>query len=401
MRPHGYWNTPEGHKEIQRVTANYKTRGEFRKKENAVYLAAHNQGLLDAVCAHMTGRKPRGYWDSAAGRQEIEESARQCSQRREFETRFSGAYNNALKQGVIDEVCAHMESPKRQHGYWSSQDGMEELVESARRCSTYREFRERFPAAYYAALKTGAKDEICKHLEYDKAYPPNFWNTEEGREEMERCVAQCETRDEFRKRFSRAYNTAKKMGVLDDVCQGLGRIRQVKGYWETDEGIAEIARVALGFAGRARFKEAHPELYLAVRRSGNLEKICAHMEYGGVGFDSTAPAIMYLLDVLAPDGSNLSKLGITGIGTAQRYIAEKATYTVVAEWEFELGANARDAETTIKRQLSQHRYSGSDKVLTSGGDTELFTLPADQLLLLMEDLAMDYGGVGILKCFVQ
>lgn len=393
MRPHGYWSTLEGHKEIQRVAAKYSTRGELRKNDNAVYLAAHNQGLLDAVCAHMTGRKPRGYWSSTAGREEIKESARQCNQRREFETRFNAAYNSALKQGIIDEVCAHMDSPMRKHGYWSSPDGEAEIKESANRCSTYREFKERFPAAYNAALKAKNMDKICKHLEYDTAYPPNFWASEEGRKEMERAAAQCQTRDEFRKRFSRAYNTAKKTGILDEVCSSLDRTRQVKGYWSTDEGLAEIFRIALGFRSRARFKEAHPELYVAVRRSGSLDEVCEHMEYGGVGFDSTAPAILYLLDVVAPDGTELSKIGITGIGTAQRYISEKATYTCIAEWEFELGANARDLETRIKRHLSEHRYSGAEKVLTSGGDTELFTLHADQLLPLLNDFAIEYGGV--------
>lgn len=179
----------------------FQTKSEFRKQHDAAYQAANSLGLIEKICAHMVqGRKPKGYWSTEQGRKDIRSHSKVCSTRREFEQRFPAHYNAALRLNFMDEACAHMTTVQRKSGYWKSAEGLREIKAKAAQCRTKFEFRRKYPNEENAARKYYILDDICPHLE-NVAYPRGFWETPAGLEQMKWCAAQCETRDEFRRDF--------------------------------------------------------------------------------------------------------------------------------------------------------------------------------------------------------
>ena len=89
------------------VAAKFNTRNDFRRGASAAYQAARKRGLLDQICSHMAPSKTGKKWNKAA----VALEASKYSHRSDFENGSSGAYDAALKNGWLDEVCWHM-SPK-------------------------------------------------------------------------------------------------------------------------------------------------------------------------------------------------------------------------------------------------------------------------------------------------
>ena len=89
------------------VAAKFTTRGDFRKGASGAYQAARKRGLLDQICSHMAPSKTGKKWNKAATSLE----ASKYLHRSDFENGSSGAYDAALKNSWLDEVCCHM-SPK-------------------------------------------------------------------------------------------------------------------------------------------------------------------------------------------------------------------------------------------------------------------------------------------------
>ena len=89
------------------VAAKFTTRGDFRKGASGAYQAARKRGLLDQICSHMAPSKTGKKWNKAS----ITLEASKYSYRSDFENGSSGAYDAALRNSWLDEVCCHM-SPK-------------------------------------------------------------------------------------------------------------------------------------------------------------------------------------------------------------------------------------------------------------------------------------------------
>ena len=152
-----------------------------------------------------------------------------------------------------------------------------------------KEFRERYPNLEGAARRHYVLDEICPNLE--KSFSSaEFLGPPAGMKEMERCVQQSENLNDFRQKFSRAYNSAKSKGLLKKFEKDLARQRSEKGYYGSPEGIEKIKTLLKIFETRSSFKYAHPDLYGAARRSESLDYVCDGMDYGGGGFNSIGMA---------------------------------------------------------------------------------------------------------------
>lgn len=75
----------------------------------------------------------------------------------------NGAYNIALRRGVLDEICAHMQVSNI-HPKWTK----EELMQEALKYETRGAFFRKSNNAYQAARKRGILDEICAHMKKSK-----------------------------------------------------------------------------------------------------------------------------------------------------------------------------------------------------------------------------------------
>lgn len=131
--------------------------------------------------------------------------ALQFDGRRAFKLGDQGAYNAALKRGILDRVCAHMDADR----YRVLSD--EQLVEIASRYFTRLEFLRGDKAAYGTAYRRGILDEICAGL-------GNRPLRRLSDDEIFDIAAPFRTRNDFKLADFGAYVTAIRRNLIDQVC---------------------------------------------------------------------------------------------------------------------------------------------------------------------------------------
>jgi hypothetical protein len=98
---------------------------------------------------------------------------------------------------------------------------------------------------------------------------------------------------------------------------------------------------------------------------------CCHCQ-GRVagGFKDYLPAILYYLKV-EHNGEVGYKIGITNKTVAHRYRSNKlGRITILKEWSYAEGKNARNAETRILQDLRVYKWTGAP--LLTDGNSEIF-----------------------------
>ena len=199
---------------VQEEALKYKTRNEFRKRSGGAYDSAIRNGWLDEVCSHMVLEKgDPGYWVIF---ENVREEALMYETRREFKKRSRGAYLSACKNGWLDMVCSHMKLKKGNPGYWVI---FENVREQALKHKTRNEFRKRSRGAYKSAVKNGWLDEVCSHMVLEKG-DRGYWDIFENVQEE---ALKYKTKREFYKESRGAYNSARRNGWLDIVCSHMGK----------------------------------------------------------------------------------------------------------------------------------------------------------------------------------
>ena len=99
-KPNGHWT----YKNVCKDAKKYKTRSEFSTGSGAYRVALKNKWIND-VCSHMKElHKPKGYWTY----QNILATANTFETRTAFANSNGCAYNTALKNNWIDDICDHM-----------------------------------------------------------------------------------------------------------------------------------------------------------------------------------------------------------------------------------------------------------------------------------------------------
>lgn len=97
---------------------------------------------------------------------QIQVFADKCKTRNEFAQRFAGPYTQARRRGFIDEVCAHMVSPRKPSGYWT----VDRLRETALKYDSRMEFYEKEGAAYQRCCQLGLLQEMCSHMTHKRMH---------------------------------------------------------------------------------------------------------------------------------------------------------------------------------------------------------------------------------------
>ena len=183
----------------------YETRSEFRNKSRYVYDICRKNDWLDEMCLHMkTLIKPNGYWDF----EKCKEEALRYEKRSDFKTFSSSAYNTALKNMWLDEICSHMIEIKKHNGYWTK----ERCQNEALKYETKKDFRDNNNNIYNISSKNKWLDEICSHMTETKK-PKGYWTYERCKDE----ALKYETRSSYNQ-GSKSYQIALKNKWLDDIC---------------------------------------------------------------------------------------------------------------------------------------------------------------------------------------
>jgi len=381
---------------------NYQSRTDFFKGSHAEYCYLQSKGKLKEACLHMPLSEKYSYvrWDQKSV---IAEAAKYGS-RAEFKRNCSGAYEHALSNGYLNQVCAHMRDGTK---FWH----VFELMAAALKYDNWSEFIKAEPQAYNFANKNKLAGIASAHMRKAR----RAWSKESVLAE----AAKHQSRSMFISMASGAYKHALANGYVDEVFSHMdnlrgqdwdkGKVLNEAGKYKTrtdfqagaggahahalrngylDEACAHmeirkrdldrefVLSEAKKYKSRSHFKTMEPSCYLHAKRNGFLDEACAHMGKPlPSGFKDAGKANLYHLRVTCPDGLILFKIGITNRTPKDRiqslYLNEGITAEVLDVIEFETGRDARIAEKRLHRKMSSFRYSGPP--LMRNGNTELFT----------------------------
>lgn len=187
------------------IASRYAHRQSFQCGNSLVYNYALRHGLLDEICKHMdTGTQIVTHWT----KERCQEEAYKYKTRKDFQKECRGAYAAAYRNKWLDDICVHMERPTPHNLYWTT----ERCAEEALKYTTRRDFKEARPGAYNAAKKNGLLDTICSHMPRTNK-PAGYWT-------KTRCLKEAwkyKSMSDFRKHCPSAFNIAWRNGWLDDI----------------------------------------------------------------------------------------------------------------------------------------------------------------------------------------
>lgn len=338
--------------EVKKEAEKYDYRGDFQKQSNWAYQWARKHGVLDEVCKKMKSKgnlKKRciyiatfkdGYayvgltWNT---------KDRWQQHMRKNEEKPSPIYLHSVVSKLLPnfvqltDYMPELEAKKEEERYikeysrnWtllnSSKGGelgtcsckwtKKAVFERVNVCSSYLEFREKFPGAYSFALKRKWNKEIELILPKERT----TWSEEHIRG----CFGKCNTIHEVYKKFPSAINAAKALGIYEELSRNLTRgvskpyteqeIRDFVGTLKFQQEFAEKNRammnaairlgiyeelknsllpnppkgksleeyieLASNYETRGQFKKEHPGAYaVIISKEGWAEKCFAHMTY--------------------------------------------------------------------------------------------------------------------------
>lgn len=152
-KPNGYWTIEV----LNSLASKYTKRSEFKKEHPSAYATAQRKKVLDKICSHMTTKiKKKNYWSKT----KIIEVAQNYERVSDFRRENVTAYHKSHRMGWLEEVCRHMIKEKSS-GYWT----FDKVRLEALKYKTRTEFQKKSSGAYDKALSNGWVDEICDHMD--------------------------------------------------------------------------------------------------------------------------------------------------------------------------------------------------------------------------------------------
>lgn len=167
-KPNGYWSKVRCQSEAYK----YSSRSSFERGNGSAYNAARKNKWLDEICKHMTSvQKPHGYWTFCRCYKE----AKRYNTSTEFQRSSSAAADAAYRQGFFKEICSHMVSPQAPKGYWTN----ERIIDLCASCNSFSELYRKSQYACILIKKRGL-EKYTSHLVRDKgdANVVYMWRTE-------------------------------------------------------------------------------------------------------------------------------------------------------------------------------------------------------------------------------
>jgi hypothetical protein len=143
---------------IYKEALKYNVKTLFVKKSPGAYQAAWKMGILDKVCSHMVQNI---HWT----KKKIKAEASNFKSEYDFYTKNPRAYGAALRFNILEEVTAHMSKKiitgkNNPNFFWT----YEKLQKKALKHNSRIEFYRKDPKAYDAARRNGILDKICQHM---------------------------------------------------------------------------------------------------------------------------------------------------------------------------------------------------------------------------------------------
>lgn len=217
-------------------------------------------------------------WD----KEKLHKEARKYSRRVDFQRLSASAYVNARKQGILEEICSHMEKCLK---YWTNED----LLEEARKYKTRMDMRKNNYPAYCRIHKRKIQETCFYHMDSVR----KKWDRESVLKEVEKY----KTRKDFEEGSVSAYCASIRLKMGDEI-------RKILYYKMNNWTNEDLACEAKKFKTRGEFYRKSPAKHLISCRRGILEEICNHMKRSG----STSSGELELLDIVKQVHPNVYKL---------------------------------------------------------------------------------------------
>ena len=139
----------------------------------------------------------------------------------------------------------------------------EKVAELAKKFNNRRDFDKNENGAYQAARRMGIMDEICGHMNTLREHRHTL-------ETLQIRALKFSNRNDFQNNDIGAYQSAQKMGLLEKICFHMSPSATEPYTFE------EILIEAKKFKTRKEFQKGSPA-YKAAWKRGILDEICAHM----------------------------------------------------------------------------------------------------------------------------
>lgn len=355
-----------GHREnlseedLATIASGFDSLSEFRKNDPNAYSIICTRGLLDKLCGHMKRLVSKYRTD-----EELAEIASHYDVLKEFRESEPSVYAAIRERRLLSELCGNM---KRQEGTLIVSD--EELADRASRYEVLRDFANGDKSAYSLIKKRGLFQKLCgrmKRLQRDL--------TDELIAEIAKGF---HSRKEFMEADSSAYSTACKRGIIDKVCEHMERLATPAGYW-TKEKCRERA---VDYNSRSEFEKACSAAYNAAYKAGWLDDICSHMVPKGNRFKRKIYAFTfsdgYAYVGLAQDPADRYRSHVSGKDRSSVYEHIKESD---ATYEFALLTNwlHKDVAGKVEEEYRQKYAADGWKMLNKmkcgslGGSTKIYT----------------------------
>lgn len=183
----------------------YRTLSDFQQQSRGAYHAAWKSGVLNSISVGLKRLKqPNGTWT----RTSILREARKYDTRTQFITNAAGACSAARRLGILKEACKHMRQFTLPKGSWTRA----KIIMSARACGDRTEFQRKFPGAYDAAMRLRLLPEIHRMIPRRRREP--FWTEDRLISEAKKYS----TRMDFKRHAPSAYVIAGRKGIRDKLC---------------------------------------------------------------------------------------------------------------------------------------------------------------------------------------
>jgi hypothetical protein len=139
----------------------FQTIRDWREADDGAYNKALKMNWLDEATSHMQRLIVKAnHWTKS----NVIESAKPFKTQTAWKNEFGGAWAKAVRNGWIQDACAHMdfndESIIKKQGHWN----YERVLESASKYKTKAEWRNNEPSSLAVAYKKGWLEDATKHM---------------------------------------------------------------------------------------------------------------------------------------------------------------------------------------------------------------------------------------------
>lgn len=219
------WN----HFNVELEASKYNRRIDFKRNSRGAYTYACKNKLMDKICGHMklpnsnlnikqvvevpTICKKNWNYDLC----KIE--ALKYSRRIDFRDGTPGAYYHALKHGFSDEICKHMKiivkkskKSKRKSFIEKRKDKVNNVINTAQKYDSLKEFRENDYNTYYSAKNLGIFDRATAHLSKTKHIKKEY-----SFNECYESAAKYGSKSYFKNNCYNQYNYAKSQNWIEQI----------------------------------------------------------------------------------------------------------------------------------------------------------------------------------------